>query len=235
MLRIFPLYYVALLLLLVIIPAVAPMALSSPRDGRISPLWFWSYLVNWPIAARGWLVVSPATGQFWTLAIEEQFYLIWPAVVLLVPRERLARVAGLLIALGIVLRYALRHHYPTLILPGAATFTRADGLLLGAILAIWWDSPEWARWRRWPAACLVLSLIALLIIRAVHGNIDDNAPQIVRLTLIALFFASAVAMRTGARTRAEAAPVGRRRGRSDFLGRYSCTPCTYGICRSSSS
>jgi peptidoglycan/LPS O-acetylase OafA/YrhL len=195
-LRIFPLYYAALLLLLVIIPAVAPAALSTPRDGRMSPLWFWTYLANWPIAVRGWQVVSPAVGHFWTLAIEEQFYLLWPAVVFLVPKERLLRVCGMLLAIGVLLRYALLHRWPTLVVPDAATFTRCDGLVLGAMLAIWWQSPALVQWRRWPAPLLFGSLAVLLLIRVSRGSLEltDRVMLMVGLTAVALVFTSAVAM-----------------------------------------
>ena len=76
-LRIFPLYYVALLIGLVVFPLVFPGAVdsSSPRRDQI---WLWTFLFNWahPFGTAGF-----GFSHFWSLAIEEQFYLIWPFVV----------------------------------------------------------------------------------------------------------------------------------------------------------
>ncbi len=72
------------------------------------------------------------SGPFWTLAIEEQFYLLWPTVV---RRKTVAQIRNWAFALGlsaIVLRFAfaLGGHYNYFL-----TFLRCDGLAFGALLA----------------------------------------------------------------------------------------------------
>ena len=80
-LRIFPLYYVVLL---------AGVLITIETTGQISRqhgipwIWLFSYLGNVP-PTRG--VDDPCFGHFWSLAVEEQFYLIWPAVVYLLPQR----------------------------------------------------------------------------------------------------------------------------------------------------
>lgn len=87
-LRIFPAYYALLL--------VSSLVLSSQVRETLG--WHALYLSNYLIAFRGEWYPAIAL-HYWSLAIEEQFYLFWPFVVLLVPRERLA-LTFLLLALS---------------------------------------------------------------------------------------------------------------------------------------
>lgn len=72
-LRIFPLFYLVLLVSAVI-------NLQGFRDGL---WWHAAYLSNVYFAAGG---NAGATIHFWSLSVEEQFYLIWPWLILYVPR-----------------------------------------------------------------------------------------------------------------------------------------------------
>ena len=82
--RLVPVLYLAVI-------AAAALNLGAARQS-----WPWdlTYLSNFYAIKRGQL--QEATGHFWTLAIEEQFYLVWPWVILLVPRRRMA---GLLVGI----------------------------------------------------------------------------------------------------------------------------------------
>ena len=91
-LRIFPLYYGVIALVLVI-GTVVP-ALHTPDFVRLTHLqpWLWLYSVNFGHAAKGigaFRFDSVDFTHFWTLAIEEQFYLIWPLVVRSLSRKSL--------------------------------------------------------------------------------------------------------------------------------------------------
>ena len=83
-LRILPLYYGALVVMFVL-----PHVLTSVMNPTyITPIkdqiWYWGYLQNYPYLTNAWKDVA---GPFWTLAIEEQFYLAWPLLVLLLSRK----------------------------------------------------------------------------------------------------------------------------------------------------
>jgi peptidoglycan/LPS O-acetylase OafA/YrhL len=94
--------------------------------------WYWSYLVNVWLAVRGW---ASGPTHLWSLAVEEQFYLVWPLVVWLLPPRALPRVAIGCVVVAELCRIALalagadpRVSY--LLLP-----TRMDALAVGAFLA----------------------------------------------------------------------------------------------------
>src|SRR6266550_2788258 len=87
-LRILPLYYGTLVVMFVL-----PYLLTSVMNPTyITPfrdqIWYWGYLQNYHYLTNAW---SDIAGPFWTLAIEEQFYLVWPLVVLLLSRKHLLR------------------------------------------------------------------------------------------------------------------------------------------------
>ena len=75
-LRILPLYFLTTLIYFRLEP--------NPLER-----WFWSHLSNWK-SAFGQDV--PALSHFWSLAVEEQFYLVWPLVVILSPKRAMPRV-----------------------------------------------------------------------------------------------------------------------------------------------
>ena len=86
-LRIFPLYYGFLIVIFVLIP------LAIQVGDKFQTLldqqgWYWSYLINLPIAFKGWSSVI-IIDHFWSLAVEEQFYLFWPLVVFFSQRRQL--------------------------------------------------------------------------------------------------------------------------------------------------
>ncbi|MHB1556972.1 MAG: acyltransferase family protein [Isosphaeraceae bacterium] len=121
-LRIWPIYYLALcgvILLNVWAPNPASLA-SLARYLTFTQFtgYYWSASVTDAI---------PALGHTWSLAVEEQFYLLWPAVLALAGRRRLAGAAMLIIAVAVATR-ALG--YSRWILA-----TNCDGLALGGLLA----------------------------------------------------------------------------------------------------
>ncbi|HKS20492.1 MAG TPA: acyltransferase family protein [Bradyrhizobium sp.] len=99
--------------------------------------------------------------HLWSLGIEEQFYLFWPLLLMLVARLRLSivTVALVLCVASFALNLALIGSHPvaTFYLP----FTRAFELLVGAVLACKWDrfsqDGTASDWRAW----LGIALIAL--------------------------------------------------------------------------
>jgi peptidoglycan/LPS O-acetylase OafA/YrhL len=131
-LRIWPLYYSALLFMFVLVPLLRPSETRLIFDARSSP--WWSYL----FFAQNFLVPIPSSatgllGVTWSLAVEEQFYLVWPLVVRFCSQAQLRRIAIAAICLSPVLRYYLSAHQVNIY---SNTFCRLDGLMAGALLAL---------------------------------------------------------------------------------------------------
>jgi peptidoglycan/LPS O-acetylase OafA/YrhL len=125
-LRIFPLAYLAL--------AVA-WVIGVP-EMREFPWVFLAYLTNLKAAIDGSTVVAmPILGHFWSLAVEEHFYLFWPVILLVVPlRDRLRSIA-LVIALAIAARIVSAD----VLGPGPTywlTWCRLDALAVGGLVAL---------------------------------------------------------------------------------------------------
>jgi peptidoglycan/LPS O-acetylase OafA/YrhL len=141
-LRIFPLYYLFLAFMLTVaghIPFLATYA--AIPELRAHQLWFWLYGVN--VAAS-----VPAIGaqipivytHFWTLAVEEQFYLVWPLVVFTLDVRRLRATCIGMVAVALGLRIAVvAGLFGSTLFPNAAhvlTPARMDALALGALVAL---------------------------------------------------------------------------------------------------
>jgi peptidoglycan/LPS O-acetylase OafA/YrhL len=128
-LRIFPLYYSFLFVLTIALPLVVSM--PDPLSHVEYRGWYWAYLCNWRVHG-----VIPGLQHSWSLAVEEQFYLLWPLFVLNASDRTVLRTCVALAALALAARVGLRAiHAP----PGAVymfTFARMDGLTLGAAAAL---------------------------------------------------------------------------------------------------
>ena len=189
-LRIFPLYYGVLLLLLLSTPVL---------HWQWSAFWWaWpAYLGNYlrflqfghatpalaqamfgDLTQRAGRQVVVHVGHFWSLCVEEQFYLVWPWVVFAVRDRRrlmLCCVAAVLLApVARVVAAAVAPPYFMEPLVGTVVLTplRADALLLGGLLALLLRGAQarWvmraARWCGWAA----LPLLALLLVRTLHPH-----------------------------------------------------------------
>jgi peptidoglycan/LPS O-acetylase OafA/YrhL len=136
-LRIFPLYYGVLALVFLLAPLI-PLLRGSTLDYLVNrQAWAWLYSVNIYIAKHGEWSFS-YLDHFWSLAIEEHFYLFWPLVVFLLagwPRALIT--VSLVTSLGAMLARMIGS---LMELSWWTTYTltpfRLDGLALGAFLAV---------------------------------------------------------------------------------------------------
>lgn len=174
-LRIFPLYYCYL-------------ALASLLGTTVA-WWYWGYLQNIPIALGA---PMGNIGHFWSLAVEEQFYLVWPFLVLFLPRRYLQPALWSMLAGTILCRIVLVRlgHVEVYYL----TLTRLDGLAAGALLALHHSRGTLAR-----ARPLLLGLgVTSLVLVAWQGLRFHGAGlpvvQVTKFSLFACFYGSAVGL-----------------------------------------
>lgn len=167
-LRIWPLYYSALLFMFVVVPLLRPSETHTIFEARSAP--WWSY----PVFLQNFLVPVPtmATGLLgvtWSLAVEEQFYLVWPLVVRFTEGVQLRNIAIAVICVSPLLRYFLYQHHVNIY---SNTFCRLDGLMAGALLAILIRSGDFAPSRLVAPAwiALVVSVPLALFTDALHAR-----------------------------------------------------------------
>lgn len=207
-LRIFPLYYGFLLAWVAIVGLSRWFDAADARSFLDVQGWYWSYLANVKIARYGW-GEGLEPGGFWSLAVEEQFYLLWPLVVLWSGRRRLALICVGMVAGAFLVRLAGWLLIGTEAEAGlyVATPARMDSLATGALLAIALRSPGPAEaLRRWaaPAAAVTTVLIAGLFVWRKGLFATDPVVQTIGYSLIAGCAAAYLAL-------AVTAPAGSRR------------------------
>jgi len=139
-LRIFPLYYgfLTVLLLVLLLSGMAEWSLQL----RTALPWVWTYTANfWVAAQEKWSEWSDIVMPLWSLSVEEQFYLVWPLVVFCFSRRALIRICLGIMVGALLLRLILTAHGTNWFALYTWTPTRADSLAAGALLALLMQPP----------------------------------------------------------------------------------------------
>jgi peptidoglycan/LPS O-acetylase OafA/YrhL len=191
-LRIFPLYFAALTVATLLLPALLPHNPRVQTWGQQSG-WYWTYTANIAVALRGW-IPTPFQGldHFWSLAVEEQFYVLWPLAVWFFRRRTLIRlcVACALVSIGV--RSALHwmgHVEAAFVLMPA----RMDALACGAVVALLAERPQsFARLCSWTPAAAGGTVVLIAMMIMIRGGfvLEDVLIQTLGYTLIAVAFAA---------------------------------------------
>jgi peptidoglycan/LPS O-acetylase OafA/YrhL len=192
-LRIFPLYYILVGGLLIFLPQ-----LDTEAGARTQAFWpvYMLYQQNWLHVFR----VEPSLFLVptWSLAIEEQFYLIWPTVVYFFkPRMLIFLSIGIvLFSLLIRIIMMLMQSTFTSVFPVPEFFyygsiTRFEGLALGSLIAILFETADiWkqkmARWA-WPVLIFSAGLFIWIAVLAGTDNpVSSKVTAVWGYSLIAL-------------------------------------------------
>jgi peptidoglycan/LPS O-acetylase OafA/YrhL len=193
-LRIFPLYYCALLLFLVVLPRLRPDNWGLQMMTRDAP-WYWAYLVNLKIAQDGWPAFG-ALGHFWSLALQEQFYLLWPVVVLALNRRQLQFACVACIGGALALRVVLSlqgHTTAAFVLTPA----RIDAMAVGAYIAIAARGPgrlqSLARLAKLSAPLLSIALLVIFVARKGFAGYDPFVLTVGH-SFVAFFFGAVLVL-----------------------------------------
>jgi peptidoglycan/LPS O-acetylase OafA/YrhL len=194
-LRIFPLYYAVLFFLFVL----------GPRLGLIDqshfdrPLWLWFYGTNIDVVNHGW--PRNATCAFWSLAVEEHFYLVWPFIIYMFSRRASIRIGVACTFFALVLRCLLVMSRGSSIASYVLTPCRMDALLIGGVIALMARNPgglqSMVKSARLLTTAALAALVALFAWR--HGlDSFDATVQSFGYTILALFFAGLLVITVGA-------------------------------------
>ena len=167
-LRILPPFY------LILVAGTACTLIFAPR-GEIDPAAVASqalHFSNYRMIDHGAAGMVRGSGVYWSLAVEEHFYLIFPLVYVAMRRRKLSgrrqaailwSICGLVLAWRVLLTIGFHE-------PEARTYfasdTRIDSILFGSAAAVWynptadkWDANEW----RWKYAYVPLALLLLAV------------------------------------------------------------------------
>jgi peptidoglycan/LPS O-acetylase OafA/YrhL len=136
-LRIFPLYYVVIIFVIFFAPKVEPEFFEQ-LNTTIPILLL--YQQNWSIIFQGFGAIPQYLLITWSLAIEEQFYFIWPFIVYYLRRDQLIRISLWYIAASIIARALCVFLWPDLgqtsLFFYYSPFARFEEILFGSLLAL---------------------------------------------------------------------------------------------------
>jgi peptidoglycan/LPS O-acetylase OafA/YrhL len=198
-LRIFPLYYGVLFVIFFIVPHTG-FATADQLERLHRQEWYlWAYLGNLGQALHG--NTHFRTDHFWSLAVEEQFYLVWPFLVLFLARRRVIRVTLALMAVSFVMRLVwctsgMSYQWAYVLTP-----FRFDGLAVGSLVALTMRAPggeglEWlTRWA--PRAWRVCAPLALALVAAFELPRSDAwgvVLQVIGYPIIAIAFGALIVL-----------------------------------------
>ena len=155
-LRIFPLYYLVLISVMVIsqllvnIHAQAAPAIASsvppPQDRWVYLCFLTNWLGLWHVQWDSHF--NSILAHFWSLGIEEQFYFVWPLVIWLARPRQIPWIAGIVAVLSALIRGLWAAHIgiqqlvpPQSVMVQLATICRLDGLFIGALAACLFRTP----------------------------------------------------------------------------------------------
>lgn len=188
-LRILPLYYGSLVLFLLVIPCFLTSAQFPTKYAQEDQHWLWLHAANLSFLFRGeWSLGR--LDHFWSLAIEEHFYFVWPLVIFLCNRGTAMWVCAVGFFASPLARMAWIKAGGVDVAIDTLTIFRLEGLLAGAWLALAVRGPNGLSVLAKPAKWVLIGTGLLLLPTVLTNKRLMTIPE----TLYAAFFAASLAM-----------------------------------------
>jgi peptidoglycan/LPS O-acetylase OafA/YrhL len=190
-LRIFPLYYLAIFLFFFLLLPLRHANGASLEISSGEQIWYWTYLVNWHDSTEH--LTRPLI-HIWSLCVEEQFYLMWPLAIWACRRKQIPLLCLGVAAISFCTRlfFELSHADPEFL--HRATINRLDTLAAGAWLAAILGVDSWhAKLSASLRPIFFLGAAALIALwLGVHYHPDLVGSYAFSYLLLAVVFGSAV-------------------------------------------
>ncbi len=178
-LRIFPLYYFFLVLSYYIFPIILNLKIPSFSQ----QIYYFTYLQNFAMTFH-WDSIGP--GHFWSLAVEEHFYIFWPILVYFLSISKLKKTIYFIIFFAFVLRIVFVINNLNVFY---FTFTRIDALAIGSLLAVF-EKKEYIKQTNAIKflSVLIISVIMLAILGVSFPEKGNNIVQITKFLFLATLY-----------------------------------------------
>lgn len=178
-LRIFPIYYLAITALFILGPKTA-------TDIRESFLYFVTYTSNFYFYENGW---DGMLSHLWSLAVEEQFYLVWPWIMVLASKKLLPWIMGLAVAIGVA---------GQVFVGDILTFSCFDGFGIGALLGwLLHSKPSWLVKLYRPLLWIAALCFSLQVLRVLSDSAIVLVPSRTLTSLCTVTLINAILLRKG--------------------------------------
>jgi peptidoglycan/LPS O-acetylase OafA/YrhL len=184
--RIIPVYYLWILCFILLILIGGPFLGSPTRSGVLAKL-DWSFFAHIVFLQNMWTINYVTLAQCWfshtwSLAVEEQFYLVAPFLVWLLSRRRLTIVLLSVVVAAPLCRLLVRSIVGAPAWPAYRLMPcRADALAVGMLTAILWRDARFRAWLSAKRRYLYAAFFALLA-GVVATGFGSRIPTTIRFT-----------------------------------------------------
>lgn len=179
-LRILPLYYLYLGIFFFILPFIDKTGIAPFSQ----TWWYWFYAQNVPDTFTRLSAYGPL--HYWSLAVEEHFYMVWPFLVFLVSARTLTWLSAGVIGMSI----AVRAFFVFGLKVGVFYFTlcRMDALAFGALLACLEATGKLDGFRKTLGVVLGALLLPLIIAWLLLSGSGADLLQVLKFSFVGLIY-----------------------------------------------
>ncbi len=186
-LRIWPLYFLMVFIGFVVFPFVKKI-LGQTGDETHTADYYLFFASNFQMIKKGF-ADSSILNVLWSVGVEEQFYLVWPVILFIVPLRWLPKVLGLLIVGTLVFRFINRNDYHVIYYH---TFSVFSDMIIGGIAAYYaFHSTKFIRFiQEMPRKIIIVIYTVMTMLIAFRYLVFSTSISVVfERIILSLFFA----------------------------------------------